>query len=167
MPPPSKPPESPRAEPVKTSQSTLWQVLGSFIAWGTGLGVAGFLSLVLLVGVALAMAYPQLPDISDLADYRPKLSMRVFSAEGKVIGEFGEEIFRRLRHDRQRPLLQVDDPEKKLRELFAQRDPLYQETAHYVIESPRPRIQTMVTMVMSQLELAGLLPVAETPPHVP
>jgi hypothetical protein len=53
--------------------------------------MAAFLSLVLLVGVALAMAYPQLPDISDLADYRPKLSMRVFSAEGKVIGEFGEE----------------------------------------------------------------------------
>ena len=78
-----------------------------------------------------------------------------------------EEIFRRLRHDRQRPLLQVDDPEAKLRELFAQRDPLYQETAHYVIESHRPRIPTMVTMVMSQLELAGLLPVAETPPHVP
>jgi shikimate kinase len=76
-----------------------------------------------------------------------------------------EEIFRRLRHDRQRPLLQVDDPEAKLRELFAQRDPLYQETAHYVIESHRPRIPTMVTMVMSQLELAGLLPVAETPPH--
>jgi shikimate kinase len=76
-----------------------------------------------------------------------------------------EEIFRRLRHDRQRPLLQVDDPEAKLRELFAQRDPLYQETAHYVIESHRPRIPTMVTMVMSQLELAGLLPLAETPPH--
>jgi shikimate kinase len=76
-----------------------------------------------------------------------------------------EEIFRRLRHDRQRPLLQVEDPEAKLRELFAQRDPLYQETAHYVIESHRPRIPTMVTMVMSQLELAGLLPVAETPPH--
>ena len=77
-----------------------------------------------------------------------------------------EEIFRRLRHDRQRPLLQVDDPEAKLKELFAQRDPLYQETAHYVIETHRPRIQTMVTMVMSQLELAGLLPLAEKPPHV-
>ncbi|WP_281790133.1 penicillin-binding protein 1A [Limnohabitans sp. INBF002] len=45
----------------------------------------------LLVGVALAMAYPQLPDISDLADYRPKLSMRVYSVEGTQIGEFGEE----------------------------------------------------------------------------
>ena len=91
MPPPSKLPQSPHTEPVKSSPSTLWQVLGSFFVWGTGLAVAGFLSVVLLVGVALAMAYPQLPDISDLADYRPKLSMRVFSAEGKVIGEFGEE----------------------------------------------------------------------------
>ena len=45
----------------------------------------------MLVCMALAIAYPQLPDISDLADYRPKLSMRVYSVEGKVIGEFGEE----------------------------------------------------------------------------
>ena len=53
--------------------------------------LAGVLTVTLVVGVALVMAYPQLPDISDLADYRPKLSMRVFSVEGKVIGEFGEE----------------------------------------------------------------------------
>jgi len=45
----------------------------------------------LLVGVALAMAYPQLPDVSELSDYRPKLSMRVYSIEGTQIGEFGEE----------------------------------------------------------------------------
>ena len=45
----------------------------------------------LLVGVALAMAYPQLPDVSELSDYRPKLSMRVYSVEGTQIGEFGEE----------------------------------------------------------------------------
>jgi len=48
-------------------------------------------TLVLLIGVALAMAYPQLPDISELADYRPKIPMRVLSLEGQVIGEFGEE----------------------------------------------------------------------------
>ena len=59
--------------------------------WFMGLSAAGLAALMLLVGVALAMAYPQLPDISELADYRPKLSMRVFSVEGKVIGEFGEE----------------------------------------------------------------------------
>ena len=48
-------------------------------------------SIVIIAGVALAVAYPNLPDISDLSDYRPKLPLRVFSAEGVLIGEFGEE----------------------------------------------------------------------------
>ena len=48
-------------------------------------------ALVLVIAVALAMAYPNLPDVSDLADYRPKLPLRVYSAEGALIGEFGEE----------------------------------------------------------------------------
>lgn len=41
--------------------------------------------------MALAIAYPNLPDISDLLDYRPKLPLRVFSEEGDLLGEFGEE----------------------------------------------------------------------------
>ncbi|MBK8073237.1 MAG: penicillin-binding protein 1A [Ramlibacter sp.] len=45
----------------------------------------------MMVSIALAMAYPNLPDISELSDYRPKLPLRVFSAEGTLIGEFGEE----------------------------------------------------------------------------
>ncbi|WP_296495566.1 PBP1A family penicillin-binding protein [Rhodoferax sp.] len=49
------------------------------------------MTLLLLVGIAMAVAFPNLPDISDLADYRPKLPLRVFSAEGSLIGEFGEE----------------------------------------------------------------------------
>ncbi|MCS4510100.1 penicillin-binding protein 1A [Xylophilus ampelinus] len=56
-----------------------------------GLVVAGAVSLVLVVAVALAVAYPNLPDISDLADYRPKLPLRVYSTEGALLGEFGEE----------------------------------------------------------------------------
>ena len=63
----------------------------TLILWGSGLLVAGVLSVLLVVAVALAVAYPNLPDISDLADYRPKLPMRVYSADGVVIGEFGEE----------------------------------------------------------------------------
>jgi penicillin-binding protein 1A len=66
-------------------------LLGHVLLWAFGLAAAGALILGLLVAVALAMAYPQLPDISDLADYRPKLSMRVYSVEGTQIGEFGEE----------------------------------------------------------------------------
>ena len=45
----------------------------------------------MLVAVALSVAYPNLPDISELSDYRPKLPLRVFSLEGSLIGEFGEE----------------------------------------------------------------------------
>lgn len=45
----------------------------------------------MLVALALATAYPNLPDISELADYRPKLPLRVFTADGVLIGEFGEE----------------------------------------------------------------------------
>jgi hypothetical protein len=44
-----------------------------------------------VIAVALAVAYPNLPDISELSDYRPKLPLRVFSSEGTLIGEFGEE----------------------------------------------------------------------------
>ncbi len=54
-------------------------------------GVAGLLSLLMAVGIAMALAYPNLPDVSDLSEYRPKLPLRVFSAEGDLIGEFGEE----------------------------------------------------------------------------
>ena len=60
-------------------------------AWGLGLALAGFISLLLVVAVALAVAYPNLPDVSDLLDYRPKLPLRVYSADAVLIGEFGEE----------------------------------------------------------------------------
>lgn len=66
-----------------------------------------------------------------------------------------EEIFRRLRHDVNRPLLQVADPQTRLRELYAARDPLYREAAHFVIETGRPSVATLVNMIVMQLELAG------------
>jgi penicillin-binding protein 1A len=59
--------------------------------WALGLVGAGLLSILMVVGVAMVMAYPQLPDTSDLAEYRPKLPLRVYTADGAVIGEFGEE----------------------------------------------------------------------------
>lgn len=69
-----------------------------------------------------------------------------------------EEIFRRLRHDTTRPLLQVDDPLSRLRDLYAVRDPLYRETAHFVVEIGRPSAASLLNMVVMQLELAGVLP---------
>ena len=66
-----------------------------------------------------------------------------------------EDVFRRVRHDRNRPLLQVDDPLQKLRDLYAVRDPLYRETAHFVIETGRPSVATLVNMIAMQLDLAA------------
>ena len=59
--------------------------------WFSGLAVAGVTSVLIILAIALAVASPNLPDISELSDYRPKLPLRIFSAEGILIGEFGEE----------------------------------------------------------------------------
>ena len=81
-------------------------------------------------------------------------------AGGKVIylRSSPEELYRRLRHDTQRPLLQVADPLAKLRALFAERDPLYREAAHFHVDTGRPSVPTLVNMIVMQLELAGELP---------
>jgi shikimate kinase len=77
-----------------------------------------------------------------------------------------EELWRRLRHDTHRPLLQVADPMRRLRDLFAERDPLYRETAHFVVETGRPPVPTLVNMILMQLELAGVVDPATVPSPV-
>jgi shikimate kinase len=69
-----------------------------------------------------------------------------------------DELYRRLRHDVNRPLLQVADPLGRLRDLHTVRDPLYRETAHFIIETGRPSVATLVNMIAMQLELAGIVP---------
>jgi len=84
--PPEK--QSPSA-PTRSEGPLSWVIrLG---LWAVGLAAAGLAALLLVVGVAMVMAYPNLPDISDLADYKPKLPLRVFTADGQLMGEFGEE----------------------------------------------------------------------------
>lgn len=73
-----------------------------------------------------------------------------------------EEVFRRLRHDQNRPLLQVADPLARLRDLYIARDPLYRESAHFVLETGRPSVTTLVNMITAQLELAGVIPFSAT-----
>jgi penicillin-binding protein 1A len=90
------PPNSPK-QPQKPDASATGRRPGWFrwifraFLWIGGLGLAGGIALLLTVGVALSMAYPNLPDVSDLADYRPKLPLRIYSSEGALLGEFGEE----------------------------------------------------------------------------
>jgi shikimate kinase len=77
-----------------------------------------------------------------------------------------EELFRRLRHDTRRPLLQVPDPLRKLREMYHARDPLYRQTAHFIIETGRPSVPNLVNMVLMQLELAGIVDPSTVPSPV-
>jgi shikimate kinase len=74
-----------------------------------------------------------------------------------------EDLARRLRHDTQRPLLQGVDPLTRLRELYRERDPLYRRTAHFVVEAARPTVQSLLSMVLMQLELAELVDPAAPP----
>ena len=61
------------------------------VLWSLGIMLAGAFSVLAMIAIALAVAFPNLPDITDLSDYRPKLPLRVYSAEGDLMGEFGEE----------------------------------------------------------------------------
>jgi shikimate kinase len=69
-----------------------------------------------------------------------------------------EPLFRRLRHDSQRPLLQVPDPLERLRTLYEERDPLYRDTCRFTVEVGRSSATALVKTILTQLELAGVLP---------
>lgn len=62
-----------------------------------------------------------------------------------------ETLHERTRRDKNRPLLQVDDRLKKLRELFEQRDPLYREIAHIIVEVGRTSAAQVVRQIQSKL----------------
>lgn len=64
-----------------------------------------------------------------------------------------EEIFKRLRHDRTRPLLQVADPRIRLNELYLQRDPLYREIACIVVDTGRPTVSGLVKEIVARLDI--------------
>ena len=50
-----------------------------------------FLLPAILLGLAAMLAYPTLPSLEALTDYRPKIPLRIYSAEGTLLSEFGEE----------------------------------------------------------------------------
>jgi penicillin-binding protein 1A len=84
-------PDTPQGHQTTPSTSSAWAWLVKLALWAIGLLAAGLFAVLMVVGVAMVTAYPNLPDISDLADYKPKLPLRVFTADGQLMGEFGEE----------------------------------------------------------------------------
>ena len=83
-------PDASQSTPLKPVKG-LGAWLLKFCVWSMGLAGAALASLLLVVAMAMVMAYPNLPDVSDLANYKPKLPLRVFTADGQLMGEFGEE----------------------------------------------------------------------------
>ena len=67
-----------------------------------------------------------------------------------------DDLWRRTRHDKNRPLLQTQDPRTKLTELYAQRDPLYRETAHIIVESGKRSARHLAQLLAQQLACSGV-----------
>ena len=76
-----------KAKPTATAGGIVLRGL----LWLVGLLAAGGIALAMGVAFALAVAFPNLPDVSQLADYRPKLPLRVYTSDNVLMGEFGEE----------------------------------------------------------------------------
>ncbi|WP_052493934.1 shikimate kinase [Nitrosospira sp. NpAV] len=68
-----------------------------------------------------------------------------------------DDLWRRTRQDKNRPLLQTSDPRRKLAELYAQRDPLYRETAHIIVESGKRSARHLAQLLAQQLACSDLI----------
>jgi shikimate kinase len=62
-----------------------------------------------------------------------------------------DDLWRRTRNDKNRPLLQTDNPRTRLQELLAQRDPLYRETAHLIADTGEQNVQKLVRHLEQEL----------------
>src|SRR3989440_2338612 len=64
-----------------------------------------------------------------------------------------DDLYERVRHDRNRPLLATPDPLGRLRELYAERDPLYREIADVVIDTGAQGVQVLARELLDKLEV--------------
>ncbi|MFK5915604.1 MAG: shikimate kinase AroK [Woeseiaceae bacterium] len=63
-----------------------------------------------------------------------------------------ETLFERTSKDRNRPLLQTDDPKTKLEELLEIRDPLYRETADIIIDTGKDSVRLALKEILDKLQ---------------
>jgi penicillin-binding protein 1A len=71
----------------------MWNLIPSrrALLWSAAASAAAALALLIAAGIAVVMIWSKLPNVAELSDYRPKLPLRVFAADGSLIGEFGAE----------------------------------------------------------------------------
>ena len=76
------------------------------------------------------------------------------ASRGTVIYLHGlpDELHRRTRHDRNRPILRADDPLARLTSLYEFRDPLYREVADVVVDTGKQSVKVLVERLLAQLE---------------
>jgi len=79
---------------------------------------------------------------------------RRFAACGTVIYLHARPgyLWQRVRHDRNRPLLATQDPQRKLEELYAVRDPLYREVAGIVLDTGKQSVQILARDLLASLD---------------
>ena len=79
---------------------------------------------------------------------------RAMAARGTVIYLHARpaHLWQRVRHDRNRPLLAIPEPQKKLEELYTQRDPLYREVADLVVDTGKQSVHTLVKDLLARLD---------------
>lgn len=78
---------------------------------------------------------------------------RLLAARGTVIYLHAQPaaLYERVRQDRNRPLLATPDPQARLGELYAQRDPLYREIADIVVDTGRQSVQSLARHLLGRL----------------
>lgn len=79
---------------------------------------------------------------------------RIIAARGIVVYLHARppHLWQRVRHDRNRPLLATVDPQKRLDELYAERDPLYREVADLVVDTGKQSVQTLAKDLLTRLD---------------
>jgi shikimate kinase len=81
-------------------------------------------------------------------------SRRCLSSSGTTIylRARPEDLYERVRHDKNRPLLATADPLARLRSLFAERDALYGQTAHIVVDTGAQSVQVLARELLGKIE---------------
>ena len=123
----------------KPKGSFLVRFLLKLTILSAGLALSG----ALLLGMALALAWPNLPDLNAMTDYRPRVPLRVFTSDKVLIGEFGEERRNVLRFD------EIPDVMKSA-VLSAEDDRFYQHGGIDWIGVVRAGLTNLIAMQKSQ-----------------